>query len=162
MTSPVGGARERDVFALDTLMVRAKPVAAEKKEPPRRKYEKGDKRLKHVGRTATATVDDGNPKKVIGKCPNNIPDATKEAVLQTAIPELPTDRNVDFPWRMFAVHEGVIYDCRTTTRGQSYHAFPYHGEMLRSLHDRLERSDDAKAHAREFKHWVAKHVKVIG
>jgi hypothetical protein len=150
------------MLALDSPVAIAKPLRAQKEGPSRRKYEKGEKRLKHVGSTATATVDDGNPKKVIGKCPNNIPDATKEAVLQTAIPELSADRDVDFPWRLFAVHEGVIYDCRTTTRGQSYHAFPYHGEMLRSLHDRLEQSEDAKAHAREFKHWVSKHVKVIG
>jgi hypothetical protein len=129
---------------------------------PRRKYEKGEKRFKHVGRSATASVDEGNPKKVVGKCPNNIPDATKEAVLQTAIPDASPDRNNPFPWRMFAVHEGVIYDCRTTTRDSSYHAFPYHGEMLRSLHDELEQTDDAKAHSREFKRWVAKHVKVIG
>lgn len=131
-------------------------------EAPQRKYEKGEKRFKHVGKSAEASVDDGNPKKVIGKCPNNIADSVKLQVLKTAIAELPDEANETFPSRMFAVYEGVIYDCRTTTLDQSYHAFPYHGEMLRSLHDRLAQTADAKEHSKAFKSWTAKHIKVIG
>jgi hypothetical protein len=131
-------------------------------EPPKRVYEKGEKRLKHVGRSAEATVDTGNPRKVVGKCPNNIPDDKKAQVLQTAIAESPDERDSQFPSRMFAVYQGVIYDCRTTTRGKSYHAFPYHGDMLRGLHDLLAQSVDALENPRAFKLWVAKHVILIG
>lgn len=130
--------------------------------PQRRQYEKGERRYKHVGRSAEAAVDEGNPAKVVGKCPNNIPDQVKEHVLGGAIAELPGEAGELFPSRMFAVYEGVIYDCRTTSVGRSYHAFPYHGEMLRSLHDRLARSSDASTHFKAFNDWTAKHVKVIG
>lgn len=129
---------------------------------PQREYDKGERRYKHVGKSAEATIDDGNPAKVIGKCPNNIADPVKLTVLKDAIAELPAEANELFPSCMFAVHEGVIYDCRTTSIGKSYHAFPYHGEMLRSLHERLAQTADAQTHSKAFKRWTAKHVKVIG
>ncbi len=126
---------------------------------PQREYEKGEKRYKHVGKSAEATIDDGNPAKVVGKCPNNIADPIKRQVLNEAIAELAAEAIEPFPSRMFGVHEGVIYDCRTTTLDN---AFPYHGEMLRSLHDRLAQTKDAQTHTKAFKRWTAKHVKVIG
>ncbi len=131
------------------------------KGPPQRKYDKGEKRLKHVGPSAEATVDTGNPKKVVGKCPNNIPDDKKLEVLNSAIAESPEERNLPFPARMFAVYQGVVYNCRTTTRGESYHAFPYHGEMARGLYDKLATSEDARKHSKAFRNWMAKHVRVL-
>lgn len=137
-------------------------ISATATATPQRQYEKGEKRYKHVGKAAEATIDEGNPAKVVGKCPNNITDQVKLRVLKGAIAELPAEANEPFPSRMFAVHDGVIYDCRTTTLGKSYHAFPYHREMLRSLRDRLAQTQDAQANSKAFKRWIAKHVKLIG
>lgn len=143
-------------------MSRPKATKPADKANGERKYDKGERRFKHVGRAAEATIDDGNPKKVVGKCPNDIADSKKVEILATAVAASTEEKNEPFPSRMFAVYEGVIYDCRTTTFGESYHAFPYHGDLSKRLHDDLEQSVDAKMNPNAFKQWVAKHVRVVG
>ncbi len=97
----------------------------------RRVYDKGERRLKHVAHTPFAEIvfESQNPKRAIGKCPNNIPQAKREELLKDAVTGPEGDRNLDAPKNLYAVHEGVIYEAQTSDAAMSYHAYPYHGPL---------------------------------
>ena len=128
---------------------------------PGRRYDKGERRLKHVGRSATATIDDGNPKKKVGKCPNNIAQTQRELLLQNAIPA-PGAPTAPYAKRLYLTHEGVIYECQTSDQGSTYHAYPYDGRMRRALVDALRALPDAMAHKVQFDEWVDEHINLVG
>jgi len=125
-----------------------------------RRYDKGERRFKHVGRQPFAEIefDQGNPKMSIGKCPNTLsPDDCKE-MLKDAVAGPNGDRDIDYPKKLYTVRDGVIYEAQTTTAGHSYHGYPYRGRLPRSLLKELERIADEKKCATEFKAWVKRHI----
>ena len=69
----------------------------------------------------------------IGKCPNNIPRAEAERLLNTGIPVMAARSGVGYPKRIYVVHEGVVYRATPTNPGVSYHAFPEKAEEFRRL-----------------------------
>ena len=95
-------------------------------EPSPRHYDKGERRFKHVGREGYATIEfvDDNPKMAVGKCPNNLDATACEAILADAISGPNGDRDLPFPKKLYAIHDGVIYEAQTTDWGKSYHGYP--------------------------------------
>ena len=112
-----------------------------------RRYDKGSGRYKHVGTQPFAVIefDDGNPKKWVGKCPTGISDPERERLLNNAISGSNGDRDVDFPAKLYTVYNGTIYEGRTTTRGYSYHGFPYKGNLAQNILDMLKKERPRKA-----------------
>ena len=127
-------------------------------------YDKGERRHKHVGSTAVAEIvfEHASPRRAIGKCPNNIGQEEREALLQEAIAGADGDRNVDFAKTLYTVHRGVIYEAQTSDAGCSYHAYPYHGplaaRLVRLLWQKAQRNRDEGA----FESWVKTHINVRG
>lgn len=102
---------------------------------PRRRYEKGENRRKHVGRSDEPEIsfDGRNPKHYVGLCPRGIPDELLAQLLNEAIADGNGDREIDFPKRLHVVHDGALYRAETTDWGKSFHAFPYRGKLGKSL-----------------------------
>jgi hypothetical protein len=136
------------------------PPAAEEPEKPVRRYDKGERRFKHVGRKAYAEIEfvQGNPSMAIGKCPNTLTPNDCEAMLEDAIAGPNGDRDIDFPKKLYMVHDGVIYEAQTTTGGQSYHGYPFRGRLSRKLLKELERIAGEKNCETEFNAWVKRHI----
>lgn len=131
---------------------------------PRRIYDKGERRHKHVGSNPFAEIvfEHDKPKRAIGKCPNDIGQTTREALLQEAIPAPNGDRDVDYPKTLYAVHDGVIYQAQTSDAGRSYHAYPYHGPLAGRLANALWLRTKGGHDERAFEVWVKAHVQVRG
>lgn len=130
----------------------------------RREYDKGLDRAKHVGRTDRPEIrfHNDNPKFCTGLCPRGIAEELKATLLNEAIADDPGDREIDFPKRLYVVHEGAIYRAETTDWGKSYHAYPYRGKLGRSLLDRLTQMADDKACRKDFDDWVNRHIELHG
>jgi hypothetical protein len=67
-------------------------------EGPERKYEKGERRFKHVGKGPRPSIqnDESRPRKWIGECPDNSPDVKKKEILNEAVAAPNGDRDVDY------------------------------------------------------------------
>lgn len=125
-----------------------------------RKYDKGEKRLKHEGRSNEPEIEftKGNPKLWIGKCPAGMPVVQRERLLNEAIPGAIGDREIDYPKYLYVVHQGAIYEARTSDAGTSYHGFPYRGKLSKQLLDQLRLMAERKDCLKEFDHWVRNHI----
>lgn len=131
-----------------------------RKEAGRRRYDKGERRFKHVGREPIATIEfvDDNPKMAGGKCPNNLGPNACEEILAGALSGPSGDRDIPFPKKLYAVHEGVIYEAQTTDWGKSYHGYPFRGRLHRKLLERLREAAVAKKCETAFETWVKRHI----
>lgn len=127
-------------------------------------YDKGERRFKHVGRGSEPYIeyDERQPRRWVGKCPDNIPDATKVELLNKAVPGPNGDREADYSKRLYAVYEGAIYEAQTSDGGASYHAYPYKGKLSKALVDALEAMAIAEGAHDAFKDWVKRHIEVGG
>ena len=127
-------------------------------------YDKGERRYKHVGKGPDPYIefDEHQPRKWVGKCPNNIPDATKHDVLNTAIPAPAGDREAIYAKRLYAVHGGAIYEAQTSDGGASYHAYPYKGRLPKALIEELEAMAVAEGTFAAFKDWIDNHIEIGG
>jgi len=90
-------------------------------EPTERKYDKGERRFKHVGQGPRPYIefDAGQPRKWVGKCPDTIPDIKKTELLNKAIAAPNGDRDVDYVKQLYVVHEGAIYEAQASDAGRS-------------------------------------------
>jgi hypothetical protein len=131
---------------------------------PQRIYDKGERRHKHAGQTATAEVvfDRENPRRATGRCPNTITQARREELLRDAIPGPIGDRSLEVPKRLYVVHEGVIYEAQTSDAGMSYHAYPYHGPLNGKLIRALWLTTTGTGYERAFEAWVKAHIEARG
>ena len=138
----------------------AEPV----KEPPKRIYDKGVDRYRHVGNKDEPEIllVDGSPRHFLGKCPRGISVSQKTALLNEAIPDDNGDREIDFDKRLYVVHEGAIYRAETTNWGVSYHAYPYAGKLGKTMIAVLGAMAEQKDCRKEFDKWVAKHIELHG
>lgn len=133
-------------------------------DAPARRYDKGERRYKHVGKTAEPEIvfTPGQPRMWVGKCPNTLTAADHERLVNEAIPGGNGDRELSFPKKLYTVHEGAIYEAQTTDRGKSYHGYPYKGKLARGLKDTLREIAVAKEYAEEFDSWVKRHIEEHG
>lgn len=129
-------------------------------EVANRRYDKGERRFKHVGKKPHAEIvfEDGNPKMAIGKCPNTLTPEECEALLEGAVAGPNGDREIAYPKKLYAVCNGVIYEAQTTTSGASYHGYPFRGRLSRKLLRELEKIAGEKKCETEFKAWVKLHI----
>src|SRR5258706_16382050 len=108
-------------------------------EEPARRYDKGERRYKHVGKGAQPEIEfvPDNPRMWIGKCPSTLSADDQVRLVNEAIAGSNGDREISFPKKIYVVHEGAIYEGQTTDRGRSYHGYPYRGKLARGLIDEL-------------------------
>jgi hypothetical protein len=129
-----------------------------------RKYDKGEKRLKHEGRSTQPEIQffRDRPRRFIGKCPAAMPAELRERLLNEAIPGPIGDRDIDYVKYLYVVHDGAIYEARTSDAGTSYHGFPYRGKLSRQLVDQLRRMAEEKNCLEACDRWIKTHIEIHG
>lgn len=126
-------------------------------------YDKGDRRFKHVGSSSCPEFrSENDPRRVVGLCPNNLQHADHQRLLNEAVPDGNGDRSIDFPKRLYVVHDGAIYRAETTDWGKSYHGYPYRGKMGRGLLEKLRAMAEEKGCAAELEQWAADYIELHG
>jgi hypothetical protein len=136
----------------------------EKTDLSERKYDKGERRFKHVGKGPRPYIefDKTQPRKWVGKCPDTVPDTKKQELLNKAIAAPNGHRDVEYVKQLYVVHQGAIYEAQTLDAGRSYHAYPYKGRLSRSLLQELEAMAVKDDTVQEFKDWVGNNIEVGG
>ena len=127
---------------------------------PIRRYEKGERRFKHVGKSGEPELRpiNDNPRHVIGLCPNDVSDVERTRLLNLAVPLAEPDRDLPVPKKVYAVFRGAIYEAQTSDRGTSYHAYPYKGKLSDGMLDQLEAMAQGQDCVLEFRRWVQKNI----
>jgi hypothetical protein len=140
------------------------PMEAVASQESIRRYEKGERRHKHVGTSEKPEIafHPENPKYWVGKCPRNISDDTRSRLLNEAIAADNGDRSVDFPKKLYVVDNGAIYVALTTTRGKTCHGYPYKGKIAKALLEELRQSAVQKNCKDDFEQWVKKYIELHG
>jgi len=87
-----------------------------------------------------------------------MPAGVRQQLLNEAIAAPIGDREIDYPKYLYVVHEGTVYEARTSDAGVSYHGFPYRGKMDRSMTDRLRTMAETKKCLDAFEKWLKKHI----
>jgi hypothetical protein len=130
----------------------------------RRRYERGERRQKHVGLTAEPEIVRSRRGELVGKCPANFPNERLQALLDRAIPHIITaPYNEAFPKRLYVVdQDGTIYTAQTTNPGDSYHGYPYAGRMGRRLINALRAMAQREGCVAGFEAWLKRYIKVGG
>jgi hypothetical protein len=125
-----------------------------------RKYDKGEKRFKHEGTGPEPEIQfvKDAPKRFVGKCPAAMPAALRLELLNEAVAAPAGDRDIDYPKYLYVVHEGAIYEARTSDGGVTYHGFPYRGKLARRLVDQLRVMATNKKCLDAFEKWVRNHI----
>ena len=125
-----------------------------------RKYDKGEKRVKHKGRARLPEIRffKNQPKRHVGLCPAGIPAELRLQLLNEAIPAPAGDRDIDYDKYLYVVHEGAIYEARTSDAGVSYHAFPYRGRLSNQIVEQLRTMARNKDCLDGFEKWVKNHI----
>lgn len=118
------------------------------------KYEKGENRLKHVGRDKEAKVVKENGLDV-GKCPKSFSIAEAENILQSGIPEF-RKTTAEKPFRIWAYHKGAIYVAHSQDGGKTWHGFPIKEEPPRKIKQQLEQSAQSLGEEKLLKKWLRK------
>lgn len=130
----------------------------------KRIYDKGERRHKHVGSKDEPEFqhDDSNPKKIIGKCPKNVPDDERDRLLQEAIYLDDVESDLAVPKRIYAVYKGAIYEAQTSDFGKTYHAYPFRGKLSAKIIERLKSMADEEKCRDEFDGWVKRYIERHG
>ncbi|WP_156034300.1 hypothetical protein [Bosea sp. 117] len=136
---------------------------AETKQP-KRVYDKGERRHKHVGKGAHPTIefDDSQPKKWVGKCPSTLSEVERSELLNKAIAAPNGDRDLPFPKKVYVVHNGAIYEAQTSDHGRSYHGYPYKGKLSTSILSKLTAMAGKDGCSDLFDKWVDDHIERHG
>ena len=102
--------------------------------------------------------DNDSPRKVVGKCPATIGDAERDDLLERAVPLPNNDRELEPPKKIYAVHNGAIYEARTSDHGRTYHAYPFKGKLGDGMIDLLRAMADKDGCRDKFETWRKKHI----
>lgn len=127
------------------------------------KYEKGDRRMKHVGTTSEPeiVVDPGQPRRLVGKCPKGL-EKLAAVILRKSIPGPNGERPGGYAKHRYAVHDGTIYEAATSDRGETYHGYPYAGKLPKALVAELRKCAVRDKTERLFDKWVDNHIEFHG
>ena len=129
-----------------------------------RRYDKGDRRFKHVGRTTRPEFElqSGHHQRWIGKCPANLSPNVINGLLDDALALPGSDRELAVPKRLYAIHEGAIYEAQTSDGGVSYHGYPYRGSLPVRLVSALRNMAQIKGCLEDFEDWVKRYIVIHG
>ena len=100
----------------------------------------------------------GQPKRHVGLCPAGIPAYLRLQLLNEAIPAPAGDRDIDYDKYLYLVHEGAIYEARTSDAGVTYHAFPYRGTLSKQIVEQLRNMARNKGCFDGFEKWMKNHI----
>lgn len=103
----------------------------------------------------------GEIKKWIEKCPAGMSEKLRAQLLNEALAAPAGDREIDYVKYVYVVHDGAIFEGRTSDHGRSYHGYPYRGKLSSSLIDALREMAKAKNCLRQFENWVKQHIERI-
>jgi hypothetical protein len=125
-----------------------------------RKYDKGEKRFKHEGTGPDPKIQflKNQPRRFVGKCPAGMSAQVRTQLLNDAVAGPEGDREIDYPKYLYVVHNGAIYEARTSDAGVSYHGFPYRGKLARQMVNQLRAMAQEKKCLDAFEDWVKKHI----
>lgn len=128
-----------------------------------RRYDKGEKRFKHEGTGPEPEIQfiKNQPRRFVGKCPTSMSGEVRTKLLNEAIAAPVGDREIDYPKYLYAVHNGAIYEARTSDAGVTYHGFPYRGKLARQLVEQLRAVAQDKSCLEAFEKWVKNHIQVV-
>ena len=124
------------------------------------RYEKGEHRRKHHWLESCAGFTPGK-KGSVGKCPCDVSDEDAIEVLNRGIASGYSPQG--WPDRLYAVYRGVIYEAVPTIPGESYHAYPWRGDLRgrpglpKSVIKKLEEQARKEGTEKEFKNWWKKY-----
>ena len=132
--------------------------------PPRRRYERGENRRKHLGSAGQPEIVETAQGELVGKCPANFPIGRRQVLLDQAIPHITTAPYTKaFPKRLYTVdQDGTIYTAQTSSPGDSYHGYPYAGRMGNRLINALRTIARQQGCEAAFDKWLRRHIKVGG
>jgi len=127
--------------------------------PLTRKYDKGERRHKHEwgGSYPIIEFDKKRPRRWVGKCPATMPAELRQSLLNEAIAGPKGDRDIDYDKYLYVVHEGAIYEARTSDGGKSYHGFPYRGKLAKQVVEALRAQAKTKGCLETFEGWIKSH-----
>jgi hypothetical protein len=86
------------------------------------------KRKHHWNEAAAGFTKVGNL--LIGKCPRNMTQEFAQELLNNGVEWSPRGWRSQYPQRIYAVFEGVLYRAMPTNPGRSYHGFPEHHSLF--------------------------------
>ena len=124
-------------------------------------YERGEGRWKHCWKRNSAGFVPG-ARGAVGKCPAHISDAAAQAILNRGI-EVKEAEDDSYPARIYAYHDGVVYEAVPTRPGISYHGYPWRGDLPgRSplpgyVRRHLEEQAKEVSQEKELKTWLKKY-----
>jgi hypothetical protein len=123
------------------------------------KYDKGDRRMKHVGTSSEPeiVVDPGQPRKLVGKCPKGL-EKSAAVILRRSIAGSNGDRPGSYFKHRYAVHNGTIYEAATSDKGETYHGYPYGGKLPKALVAELRKCAVREKTEDRFDKWVDDHI----
>jgi hypothetical protein len=87
-----------------------------------------------------------------------MPVAVREQLLNEAIAAPAGDRDIEYPKYLYVVHDGAIYEGRTSDAGVTYHGFPYRGRLSKEILEQLREMAKTKDCLKSFEDWVKKHI----
>lgn len=130
----------------------------------KRRYDKGERRHKHDWSKPYAgfQTDNGNPKKVIGKCPQGVDVSDRDRLLQIAVPLENGDRDLPVPKAVFAVYQGAIFVARTSDFGTTYHGYPFQGKLPKAMLEALRCMADKEGCRDGLEKWIKTYITVHG
>jgi len=137
---------------------------AKKNADKKLRYDKGERRFKHVGKGSAPIIefDDSDPKKWVGKCPSTLTEADRTTLLNEAIGVPNGDRDLPVRKKLYVVHAGAIYEAQTSDRGRTYHGYPYKGKLSASIVKKLAEMAERKKCSDLFEEWVKEHIERHG
>lgn len=122
------------------------------------RYDRGLHRHKHRWKHDVADFQQSG-KGYVGKCPKHITRDLAEIIMNSGIPVFENEY-IPYPERIYAVYQGVIYELVPTVPGESYHGYPWRGDLPgrvlppRRVFRRLEQQAKADGVFEEYKRWL--------
>lgn len=126
---------------------------------PNWKYDPGEHRVKHCSNEPEAHfVRVGSA--VVGKCAGTLTKVQAEVLLNSGCSYL--EPSIDYPSKIYNVHQGVVYEAVPTEPGKSYHGYPWRrmpGRKLipRQILKKLEELAEAQGCLRAYKDWMRRY-----
>ena len=130
-------------------------------DEPKWQYERAEGRYKHRWSKDYAgfVPSDRGP---VGKCAKSIDQEGAKRLLNDGVP-FHESADSGWPARIYSVYQGAIYEAVPTTPGESYHGYPWRGDLPgrsplpNTILKQLKAKAKAKDQEGEFNQWLKKY-----